>query len=51
MTPPEILQNSPLAEEILESHRHYAHADDAGYDGYKAHVYRVINTGHKGIDR
>jgi hypothetical protein len=31
------------AEEILESHRHRAHGDDAGYDGYKAHVYRVIN--------
>ncbi|MFI5506306.1 HD domain-containing protein [Mycobacterium sp. NPDC051804] len=43
MTTPEILENSSLAEEILESHRHYAHGDDAGYDGYKAHVYRVIN--------
>lgn len=43
VTMPEILQSSPLAEEILESHRHYARGDDAGYDGYKAHVYRVIN--------
>lgn len=43
MTTPEILHSSPLAEEILESHRHYARGDDAGYDGYKAHVYRVIN--------
>ena len=43
MSTPGILQNSPLAEEILESHRHYARGDDAGYDGYKAHVYRVIN--------
>lgn len=33
----------PLAEEILEAHRHRAHGDDAGYDAYKAHVYRVVN--------
>lgn len=43
MTGPEIVRSLPLAEEILESHRHRAHGDDAGYDGYKAHVYRVIN--------
>lgn len=33
----------PLAEEILESHRHRARGDDEGYDAYKAHVYRVVN--------
>ena len=38
-----ILRNLPLAEDILESHRHRAHGDDAGYDAYKAHVYRVVN--------
>lgn len=43
MTTPEVLQSSALAEEILETHRYCAHGDDAGYDGYKAHVYRVIN--------
>ncbi len=43
MTTPEVLRSAPLAEEILESHRHRARGDDAGYDGYKAHVYRVIN--------
>ena len=43
MTTPEVLRRSPPAEEILESHCHRAHGDDAGYDGYKAHVYRVIN--------
>ena len=43
MTTPEILRSLPLAEEILESHRHRAHGDDAGYDAYKAHVYRVVN--------
>ena len=42
--PPEILRSLPLADEILESHRHsHAHGDDAGYDAYKAHVYRVVN--------
>jgi hypothetical protein len=40
---PEILHSLPLAEEILESHRHRARGDDAGYDAYKAHVYRVVN--------
>jgi hypothetical protein len=40
---PEILHSLPVAEEILESHRERAHGDDAGYDAYKAHVYRVIN--------
>jgi hypothetical protein len=43
MSTPQILQSSPLAEQILESHRRHAHGDDAGYDGYKAHVNRRIN--------
>jgi HD domain len=43
VTAPEIVRSIPLAEEILESHRHRAHGDDAGYDAYKAHVYRVLN--------
>jgi hypothetical protein len=43
VTPPEIVRSLPLAEEILEAHRHRAHGDDAGYDAYKAHVYRVVN--------
>jgi hypothetical protein len=40
---PEILRSLPLAEEIFESHRDRARGDDAGYDAYKAHVYRVVN--------
>jgi hypothetical protein len=36
MMTPEILRGIPLAEEILESHRHLARGDDAGYDAYKA---------------
>lgn len=40
---PEILRSLPLADEILESHRQRAHGDEAGYDAYKPHVYRVVN--------
>ncbi|WAJ46646.1 HD domain-containing protein [Mycobacterium sp. Aquia_216] len=43
MIPPEILRSLPLVDEILESHRQYSQGDDAGYDAYKAHVYRVVN--------
>ena len=43
MIAPEILRSLPLADEILESHRQRAHGDEAGYDAYKAHVYRVVN--------
>lgn len=40
---PEVVRSLPLADEILESHRHRAGGDDAGWDAYKAHVYRVVN--------
>lgn len=40
---PDIVRTFPLVDEILESHRHRGRGDDAGWDGYKAHVYRVIN--------
>ena len=43
MITPDILRSLPLADEILESHRQRAHGDEAGYDAYKAHVYRVVN--------
>ncbi|MCP9274773.1 HD domain-containing protein [Mycolicibacterium arenosum] len=43
MTTPDLLRSSPLAEEILESHRHHARGDDVGFDAYKAHVYRILN--------
>jgi hypothetical protein len=43
MVTPEILRSLPLADEILESHRAHARGDEAGYDGYKAHVYRIVN--------
>jgi hypothetical protein len=38
-----IIHHLPLVDEILESHRRYARGDDAGYAGYRAHVYRVVN--------
>src|ERR1700755_3721234 len=43
VVPTEILRSVPLVDEILESHRQCAHGDDAGYDAYKAHVYRIVN--------
>jgi hypothetical protein len=43
MTTQEVLRTLPLVEEILESHRHRAHGDEAGFDAYKAHAYRVVN--------
>lgn len=43
MPVPDIVRHAPLAEEILESHRYLARGDDAGWDSYRAHVYRVIN--------
>jgi hypothetical protein len=43
MSGPEIVRSLPLIEDILESHRQRANGDDAGYDSYKAHVYRVVN--------
>ena len=43
MITPEILRSLPLVEEILELHRERAHGDEAGYDGYRAHVYRIVN--------
>lgn len=43
MTTPEIVYSVPLVEEILETHRDRARGDTAGYDAYKAHVYRVVN--------
>ena len=33
----------PLADEILDSHRHCARGDESGWAAYRAHVYRVIN--------
>jgi hypothetical protein len=39
----EILHTHPLIEQIFGEHREHAHGDDAGYDGYRGHAYRVLN--------
>jgi HD domain-containing protein len=39
----EIIRLHPLVEEILDGHRAHARGDDAGYRGYRGHVYRVLN--------
>ena len=39
----DIVHEVPLADEILDSHRHCARGDESGWAAYRAHVYRVIN--------
>ena len=39
----DILRTHPLVEEIFATHRDYACGDDAGYEGYRGHAYRVLN--------
>jgi hypothetical protein len=39
----EILHTHPLIEEIFATHREHARGDDAGYEGYRGHAYRVLN--------
>lgn len=39
----EIIHAHPLIEQIFDSHRDHAQGDDAGYDGYRGHAYRVLN--------
>ncbi|MCV7314974.1 HD family phosphohydrolase [Mycolicibacillus parakoreensis] len=43
MAVPEIIRRLPLIDEILDEHRHHSRGDDAGWEAYKAHVYRVVN--------
>jgi hypothetical protein len=39
----EILASHPLVDEIFAAHREHAHGDDAGYEGYRGHAYRLLN--------
>ena len=39
----EIVHEHPLVEQILDDHRDHARGDDAGWAGYRGHVYRVVN--------
>jgi len=39
----EIIETHPLVEEILDGHRDHARGDERGFEGYRGHVYRVLN--------
>ncbi|MDX6681237.1 MAG: hypothetical protein QOG94_1276 [Solirubrobacteraceae bacterium] len=38
-----LLEDHPLVEQILDTHGDRAGGDDAGWAGYRGHVYRVLN--------
>ena len=40
---PELVREHPLVEQILADHSEHACGDDAGWAGYRGHVYRVLN--------
>ena len=50
MTTPPILTNHPLIEEILDAHADRARGDEAGFAGYRGHVYRVFNLARGLVD-
>ena len=50
MTTPPILTTVPLIEEILDAHADRARGDEAGFAGYRGHVYRVFNLARGLVD-
>ena len=50
MTTPPILTTHPLIEEILDGHGDRARGDEAGFAGYRGHVYRVFNLARGLVD-
>jgi len=40
---PEILREHPLVEQILDAHHDRSRGDETGWNGYRGHVYRVLN--------
>jgi hypothetical protein len=38
-----LLDHHPIVEEILQSHQHVCGGDLSGYQGYRGHVYRMLN--------
>jgi hypothetical protein len=38
-----LIQHQPLIEEILQAHQYVCGKDLAGYQGYRGHVYRMLN--------
>jgi hypothetical protein len=41
--PLRLIDHDPIVEAILEAHRSICGDDQAGYRGYRAHVYRMLN--------
>jgi len=41
--PAQLVREHPLIEQILDGHRDRAGDDEAGWNGYRGHVYRVFN--------
>jgi hypothetical protein len=41
--PMTLIDQHPLIEEILRTHQHVCGTDLAGYQGYRGHVYRMLN--------
>ncbi len=39
----ELIREDPLVEQILDEHRDHAGDDESGWNGYRGHVYRVLN--------
>lgn len=50
MSDPAIVASHPLIEEILDAHADRARGDEAGFAGYRGHVYRVFNLARGLID-
>jgi hypothetical protein len=48
-TPP-VVTTHPLIDEILVAHAASAHGDEAGFAGYRGHVYRVFNYARVLVD-
>ncbi|CAA9477782.1 MAG: Enoyl-CoA hydratase [uncultured Solirubrobacteraceae bacterium] len=43
MVAPELIREHPLVEQILAEHRGHGGPDERSWQGYHAHVYRVLN--------
>lgn len=43
MVPPELVREHPLIEQILDEHHDRARGNEAGWNGYRGHIYRIFN--------
>lgn len=46
----DVVSSQPLIEEILDAHAVHARGDEAGFRGYRGHVYRVFNVARALVD-